>query len=157
MFTFFALLLLDSKESSFFEIRVTFSIKIVFNKKLSHKFFRSENPFIRTNIKILQPVPQRISGKLLDMSNMSFIEESEITSNLPVQEVQDEPDTGFKNSLDRLTLDTLRVLCNAEGLSSSGAKKELVERFAAKTSNKIRGKLPESIDVVQNSDERRYQ
>ncbi|CAG8533591.1 23099_t:CDS:2 [Cetraspora pellucida] len=53
----------------------------------------------------------------------------------------------FRNSLNRLTLDTLRVLCYAEGLSSLGSKKKLVERFASRTLSKIKGKVVEINNV----------
>ncbi|CAG8622256.1 11281_t:CDS:2, partial [Scutellospora calospora] len=49
-------------------------------------------------------------------------------------------ETSFLNSLDRLTVDILHVLCKAEGLPSIGNKKEIAERLAAKTASKLKGK-----------------
>ncbi|CAG8843798.1 9507_t:CDS:1, partial [Racocetra persica] len=71
---------------------------------------------------------------------------------LETQEESASTDTGFKNSLDRLTVDTLTVLCSAEGLSCSGSKKELVERFASRTSNKIKGKTSDLSDILHPND-----
>ncbi|CAG8788996.1 15316_t:CDS:1, partial [Cetraspora pellucida] len=83
---------------------------------------------------------------------MSFIEDHmERSFSLSTQEVQDESvstDTSFRNSRDRLTLDTLRILCSVEGLSSSGSKKDLVERFASRTSSKIKGKVGKVNDAL---------
>ncbi|CAG8446014.1 4009_t:CDS:1 [Cetraspora pellucida] len=47
---------------------------------------------------------------------------------------------GLKNSLERMTAETLRVLCQAEGLSEVGAKKELVERLVGRVVSKAKGK-----------------
>ncbi|CAG8479287.1 10366_t:CDS:2, partial [Scutellospora calospora] len=77
--------------------------------------------------------------------NMSFEEPLEEVLNLSTRDTLVEPDstdTTFKNSLDRLTLDTLRVLCNTEDLSVSGSKKELADRFALKIANKMKEKGP---------------
>ncbi|CAG8476832.1 12770_t:CDS:2 [Cetraspora pellucida] len=49
-------------------------------------------------------------------------------------------ETSFLNSLDRLMVDTLRMLCEAEGLPSVGNKKEMAERLAVKTVSKLKGK-----------------
>ncbi|CAG8827236.1 14764_t:CDS:1, partial [Racocetra persica] len=50
--------------------------------------------------------------------NLLTIETQKYTSSI---------DTDFKNSLDRLTVDTLRTLCSAIDLLYSGSKKKLVE------------------------------
>ncbi|CAG8493783.1 3833_t:CDS:2, partial [Cetraspora pellucida] len=91
--------------------------------------------------------------------NMSFEEPLEEVLNLSTRDTLvelDSSDTTFKNSLDRLTLDTLRILCNAEGLSVSGSKKELADCFALKMASKMKEKgpveLPNSFQVNEDHD-----
>ncbi|CAG8438935.1 10486_t:CDS:2 [Dentiscutata heterogama] len=72
---------------------------------------------------------------------------------LKTQEDTTSTDSGFKNSLDRLTVDTLRMLCSAEGLPCSGSKKELVERFALRMSNKIKGKVSNFSEMLHPNNE----
>ncbi|CAG8540708.1 18040_t:CDS:2 [Cetraspora pellucida] len=90
---------------------------------------------------------------------MSFEDPLEEVLNLSTCDTPVEPDSAdmtFKNSLDRLTLDTLRILCNAEGLSVSGSKKELADRFALKMASKMKEKgpveLPNSFQVNEDRD-----
>ncbi|CAG8486927.1 16553_t:CDS:2 [Cetraspora pellucida] len=58
--------------------------------------------------------------------------------------------TGFMNNLNRLTLDTLRMLCKAKELSVSGSKKDLTERLTAKTAVKLREKESEKKAMKDN-------
>ncbi|CAG8456977.1 20186_t:CDS:2 [Cetraspora pellucida] len=90
---------------------------------------------------------------------MSFEDLLEEVLNLSMHDISVKPDSAdmtFKNSLDRLTLDTLRILCNAEGLSVSGFKKELADHFALKMASKIKEKesvkLPNSFQVNEDCD-----
>ncbi|CAG8522829.1 3422_t:CDS:2 [Cetraspora pellucida] len=55
----------------------------------------------------------------------------------------------LKNSLDRLTIDTLKVVCRGEGLFESGTKKDLVERLADRVLSKAKGKdrVTDSVQV----------
>ncbi|CAG8777979.1 13260_t:CDS:2 [Cetraspora pellucida] len=81
---------------------------------------------------------------------------------------------GLKNSLECMTAETLRVLCQAEGFSEVGAKKELVERLVGRVVSKAKGKgrvegcsqdrdfwdermSLESEDVVRDTDEKRIE
>ncbi|CAG8509206.1 4178_t:CDS:2 [Cetraspora pellucida] len=77
--------------------------------------------------------------------SMSLLEESGLERDQDVSlcEPSEEgvvAESNFLNSLDRLTVDTLRVLCEAEGLSNAGTKKDMAERLAAKTASKLKGK-----------------
>ncbi|RIB04957.1 hypothetical protein C2G38_2048001 [Gigaspora rosea] len=48
-------------------------------------------------------------------------------------------------SMGRLSLETLKMLCKAEGLSELGTKKELVERLSGRIVNKAKGKDKEEV------------
>ncbi|CAG8782001.1 6945_t:CDS:2, partial [Racocetra persica] len=79
---------------------------------------------------------------------------NERMNNKKLQEVAS--DSSLKNNLDRLTIETLRSLCSAEGLSETGNKKNLAECFAMKVTNKIKGKEIMNVDDSWQSDEDRY-
>ncbi|CAG8595193.1 3463_t:CDS:1, partial [Cetraspora pellucida] len=55
-------------------------------------------------------------------------------------EVEKSQEQSLRNSLDRLTIDTLKVVCRGEGLSERGMKKDLVERLADRVLSKAKGK-----------------
>ncbi|CAG8624116.1 4883_t:CDS:2, partial [Cetraspora pellucida] len=76
--------------------------------------------------------------------NISFEEPLEEVLNLSTHDTLVEPDLAdmtFKNSLDRLILEMLRILCNAEGLSVSGSKKDfqINEDHNNQASNRLKG------------------
>lgn len=50
------------------------------------------------------------------------------------------PHQGLKGTLDRLLVETLKLLCNGEGLSEVGVKKDLVERLAGRVVSKTKEK-----------------
>ncbi|CAG8590762.1 16405_t:CDS:2 [Cetraspora pellucida] len=81
-------------------------------------------------------------------------EQIEGNFNLLVHEESVSAKSSFKNSLDRLILDTLWLLCSAERLSGLGSKKELIERFAARMTSKLKEKVVEFNDLGQREEMR---
>ncbi|CAG8656053.1 984_t:CDS:2 [Cetraspora pellucida] len=65
---------------------------------------------------------------------------STIAGNILGDEVEKSQEMNLRNSLDRLTIDTLKVVCRGEGLSEKGNKKELVERLADRVLSKAKRK-----------------
>ncbi|CAG8650674.1 4570_t:CDS:2, partial [Gigaspora rosea] len=52
-------------------------------------------------------------------------------------DLEELPHQGLRGTLDRLPMETLKVLCGGEGLSESGSKKDLVERLSARVASKV--------------------
>lgn len=50
------------------------------------------------------------------------------------------PHQGLRSTLDRLPLETLRLLCSGEGVSDTGGKKDLIERLVGRVVSKTKGK-----------------
>ncbi|CAG8566241.1 10790_t:CDS:2 [Racocetra fulgida] len=75
----------------------------------------------------------------------------------PIQELQEvASDSSFKNNLDRLTIETLRLLCFVEGLPEIENKKDLAEHFATKLLNNIKGKETTNVDDSWQGDKEYY-
>ncbi|CAG8489795.1 hypothetical protein C2G38_2191598 [Gigaspora rosea] len=64
---------------------------------------------------------------------------------LPLEEgvgygLEELPLQGLKSTLDRLPVETLRLLCSGNGLSEAGCKKGLIERLVGRVVSKTKGK-----------------
>ncbi|CAG8566091.1 12638_t:CDS:2 [Cetraspora pellucida] len=56
-----------------------------------------------------------------------------------------------KSGLDRLSMETLKMMCKGEGLPETGAKKELVERLAMRIISKAKGKGVENSNQCKDT------
>ncbi|RIB01046.1 hypothetical protein C2G38_2232062 [Gigaspora rosea] len=56
-------------------------------------------------------------------------------------DVEESSHQGLKSTLERLPVETLKLLCNGEGLSEAGVKRDLVERLAERVVSKSRRKV----------------
>ncbi|CAG8627671.1 24818_t:CDS:2 [Cetraspora pellucida] len=68
-----------------------------------------------------------------------------MTGNILEDEVEKNQKMNLRNSLDRLTIDTLKVVCRGKGLFEKGNKKELVERLVDRAKGKDR-----VVDSIKN-------
>ncbi|RIB05648.1 hypothetical protein C2G38_2219056 [Gigaspora rosea] len=57
-----------------------------------------------------------------------------------VHDLEELPHQGLRSTLDRLPVETLMLLCNSEGLSELGFKRDLIERLAERVGSKAKGK-----------------
>ncbi|RIB25512.1 hypothetical protein C2G38_2031001 [Gigaspora rosea] len=66
-----------------------------------------------------------------------------------VYDLEELPYQGLRSTLDRLPVETLRLLYNSEGLFELGFKRDLIERLAERVGSKAKGK-GKAEESVQN-------